>query len=154
MSTIAKFFRHLADQQFIKVNPALDVERPKLTANEGETAIISDEQAKDLLNATDSNTLKGKRDRAILETFLFHALRRSELCQVRLKDIQEREGIKTFYIYGKGDKVRYVEINPSAIRRINEYLVALGNPSDPELPLFRSLSNKYPSDQSIYESFR
>jgi site-specific recombinase XerD len=141
MSTISKFFRHLADQQFIQVNPALDVERPKLTANEGETAIISDEQAKDLLNATDPNTLKGKRDRAILETFLFHALRRSELCQVRLKDIQEREGIKTFYIFGKGDKVRYVEINPSAIRRISEYLTALGNPANPQLPLFRSLSN-------------
>jgi len=141
MSTISKFFRHLTDQRFIEVNPALDVERPKLTANEGVTSIISDDQARDLLNAPDPNTLKGKRDRAILETFLYHALRRSEVCGIRLQDIQEREGIKTFAIFGKGNKVRYVEISPSAIRRINEYLAALGNPTDPELALFRSMSN-------------
>jgi hypothetical protein len=51
----------LTDQRFIEVNPALDVERPKLTANEGETAIISDDQARDLLNTPDPATLKGKR---------------------------------------------------------------------------------------------
>lgn len=141
MSTMSKFFRHLTDQRFIEVNPAIDVERPKLTANEGETAIISDDQARDLLEAPDTNTLKGKRDRAILETFLYHALRRSEVCNLHLKDIQEREGIKTFAVFGKGNKTRYVEISPSAIRRINDYLTALGNPTDPELALFRSMSN-------------
>ena len=141
MSTIAKFFRHLSDQRFIDINPALDVDRPKLTANEGVTSIISNDQARKLINTPDPATLKGKRDRAILEVFLFHALRRSEVLQLRLKDIQEREGIKTFYIKGKGDKERYVEISPSAIRRINEYLAALGNPTDPERPLFGSLSN-------------
>ncbi len=141
MAMISKFFGYLADQRFIEINPALDVERPKLTANEGETAIISNDQARDLINAPDPATIKGKRDRAILETFLYHALRRSEVCNLRLKDIQERDGIKTFCVHGKGDKTRYVEISPSAIRRINEYLAAAGNLTDPELAVFSSLSN-------------
>jgi site-specific recombinase XerD len=141
MSTISKFFGHLMNVHFIMVNPTLDVERPKLTANEGVTAIISDDQTKDILDAPDPKTLIGKRDRAILEVFAFHALRRNELCQLKLQDIQEREGIKTFYVLGKGSKERYLPINPSAIRRINEYLTALGNPKDGELPLFSSLSN-------------
>jgi integrase len=112
-----------------------------MTANEGATAAISEHQARNLLDAPDPKTLIGKRDRAILAVFLYHALRRSELCQLHLKDIQEREGIKQFKIHGKGDKERYIPIHPSAARRISEYLEALGNPSDKETPLFRSLSN-------------
>ncbi|MBF0593954.1 MAG: tyrosine-type recombinase/integrase [Candidatus Omnitrophica bacterium] len=141
MSTVAKFFEYLCDQGEVKENPFLGVERPKLTANEGTTAAIGERQARDLLDAPDSDTALGKRDRAILATFLFHALRRSELCGLRLKDIQEREGIKQFKILGKGEKERYIPIHPSAARRINDYLEAIGNPADKELPIFRSLSN-------------
>jgi site-specific recombinase XerD len=32
-----------------------------------------------LLNAPDTSTLKGKRDRAILSTLLYHGIRREEL---------------------------------------------------------------------------
>jgi site-specific recombinase XerD len=55
--------------------------------------------------------------------------------------LQLYPGIKQFKILGKGDKERYVPIHPSAIRRISEYLEALGNPTDKETPLFGSLSN-------------
>lgn len=141
MSSMSKFFEHLCDEGILETNIVLGVERPKLTANEGSTSAISDFQAKDLLDAPDSKTLKGKRDRAILATFLFHALRRSELCQLQIKDIQEREGIKQFKIHGKGDKMRYVPIHPSALRRISEYLDALESIDNNEVALFRSLSN-------------
>ncbi|MFH0754851.1 MAG: tyrosine-type recombinase/integrase [Candidatus Omnitrophota bacterium] len=141
LSTVSKFFESLCDAGFLKTNPFLGVERPKLSANEGTTAAISERQARDLLDAPNPDTLIGKRDRAILATFLFHALRRSELCNLQLKDLQEREGIKQFKILGKGEKERYIPIHPSAARRINDYWEALGNQSDKELPLFRSLSN-------------
>jgi integrase/recombinase XerD len=141
MSTVSKFFEALCDDGFIETNPFLGVERPKLTANEGATAAINERQARDLLDSPDPDTLIGKRDRAILATFLYHALRRSELCQLRLKDLQEREGIKQFKVLGKGEKERYIPIHPSASRRINDYLQSVGNPEDKELPLFRSHSN-------------
>jgi len=141
LSTVSRFFEFLCDEEFVETNPFLGVERPKLTANEGATAAISERQAMNLLDAPDPDTLIGKRDRAILAMFLYHALRRSELCQLRLKDIQEREGIKQLKILGKGDKERYIPIHPSAARRINDYWQAQRNPTDKELPLFRSHSN-------------
>ncbi|MBF0479730.1 MAG: tyrosine-type recombinase/integrase [Candidatus Omnitrophica bacterium] len=144
ISTISKFFEYLCDQKLVETNVVLGVQRPKLTTSEGATSIISDRQAKDLLDAPDPTTIKGKRDRAILATFLYHALRRSELCKLQVKDIQEREGIKHFKIYGKGSKERYVPVHPTALTRIADYLETAGHKNEKEFALFRPLSRNIP----------
>ena len=46
----------------------------------------TDNQARELLAPPGSESLKGKRDRAILSTLLFHALRRDELCKLKVRD--------------------------------------------------------------------
>jgi integrase len=38
------------------------------------------------LAAPADDTIKGKRDRAILATLLYHGLRREELCKLRVRD--------------------------------------------------------------------
>jgi len=76
MATISKFLEMLRDNKILETNVVQGVERPKLNSAEGATAIISSTQANDLLDAHNPKTLKGKRDRAVLATFLFHALRR------------------------------------------------------------------------------
>ena len=58
-----------------------------------------------------------------------------------IRPFQEREGIKQFKILGKGEKQRYIPIHPSAAHRINDYLEAIGNPAEKDLPIFRSLGN-------------
>ena len=63
-----------------------------------------------LLEAPPADTLKGKRDRAILATLLYHGLRREELCKLRVRDLQQREGVLHFRVHGKGDKVRYIPV--------------------------------------------
>jgi site-specific recombinase XerD len=141
MATISKFFELLCDNKVLETNVVLGVERPKLNTTEGATQAINAAQARDLLDAPDPKTIKGKRDRAILATFLFHALRRSELCNLKVKDILERDGIKQLKIHGKGDKERYVPLHPVAIARINDYLNACGHGNNKELAIFRSLSN-------------
>ena len=47
-------------------NPVKGVKRPKVETYEGKTPAIGDYQARELLNAPNSGTLKGKRDRAML----------------------------------------------------------------------------------------
>ena len=139
MATISKFLELLCDNKILEINIVQGVERPKLNTTEGATQAINAAQARDLLEAPDQKTLKGKRDRAILATFLFHALRRSELCNLKIKDMLERDGIKQLKIHGKGDKERYVPLHPVAIARITDYLNACGHGNDKELAIFRSL---------------
>ncbi len=73
-----------------------------------------DHQARKLLDAPDAASLKGKRDRAILATLLYHALRREELCHLKIKDARhERRGVAHLKVRGKGGKTRYVPLHPA-----------------------------------------
>lgn len=69
---------------------------------EGKTPALGDHQARKLLDAPDGASLKGKRDRAILATLLYHALRRDELCRLTVKDYKhERRGVPHLKVFGK-----------------------------------------------------
>lgn len=141
LSALADLYNYLRDANAVLHNPVNGVERPGEGANEGKTPALSDEQANALLGAPPLDTLKGKRDRAILAVFLFHAVRRAELCSLRVKDYSERRGVKHLCIHGKGAKIRYIPAHPRAIQLLEEYLDAGGHRSDAGGALFRSVAN-------------
>src|SRR6266478_4712008 len=123
LSAVSSLFEYLCERNAVVHNPVKGVKRPKVTnSGEGLTPALSDEQARMLLDAPPGNTLKGKRDRAILATLLYHGLRREELCRLRVRDLQQREGVLHFRVHGKGDKVRYIPVGLKAQRLITEYL--------------------------------
>jgi integrase len=125
-------------------NPVDGVKRPAANGNEGSTPALSDAQVRRLLNAPPDDTLKGRRDRAILATLLYHGLRREELCRLRVKDVQTREGVCHFRVLGKRDKIRYIPVHPSAQRLIEDYLAELaseGQTTATGEPLFRPVKN-------------
>ena len=75
-------------------NPVKGVERPRTESGEGKTPAIGDHQARALLIAPPDDSIKSKRGRAILSTLLFHALRREELCKLRVRDARHaRKGV-------------------------------------------------------------
>lgn len=141
LAALSSLFEHLCEANAVTHNPVKGVKRPKAEMNEGKTPAIGDGQARALLDAPDPETLKGKRDRAILSTFLFHGVRREELCQLKVRDLQVRRGVPHLRIHGKGGKVRYVPAHPQALDRINEYLDAAGHREDDAGPLFRPVRN-------------
>ena len=72
---------------------------------------LSREQAQELLNAPDRETLKGTRDVALLAVLLGAGLRRSEVTALCVEDLQQREGRWVIMdIIGKGGRVRSVPI--------------------------------------------
>lgn len=141
LSALSSLFAYLCEKNSVAFNPVTGVERPGEGANEGKTPAIGDDQARALLNAPDTSTLKGKRDRAILAVFLYHALRREELCRLRVQDIQPRRNVPHLRIHGKRGKVRYVPAHPSALELIHDYLEAAGHDNEPHSPLFRPVKN-------------
>ena len=114
LAALPSLFEHLCEANAVTHNPVNGVQRPRAETNEGKTPAIGDGQARALLEAPDSGTLKGKRDRAILSVFLFHGLRREELCGLKVRDLQLRRGVSHFRIHGKGGKIRYVPAHPQA----------------------------------------
>ncbi|WP_147474626.1 tyrosine-type recombinase/integrase, partial [Pseudomonas savastanoi] len=100
---------------------------------------LGDHQAKQLLEAPDTETLKGLRDRAILAVLLYHGLRREEAAQLHTQDLQERRGIKHLRVHGKGSKIRFLPLHPVAAERIHAYLEQDNERAANPGPLFRSL---------------
>ncbi len=150
LSALSDLFDYLCERNAITHNPVKGVKRPKEGANEGRTPAITDSQARQLLDAPSRETLKGIRDRAILAVLLYHALRRAELCAIRVRDYAPRRGITTFRIHGKGGKIRYVPVKPSAILLLEEYLDAAGHRGDAEGSLFRPVKrNDGKKDQPL-----
>lgn len=141
LSTISSLFDYLCEKNAVTHNPVKGVKRPAANANEGSTPALGDSQARRLLEAPPADTLKGKRDRAILATLLYHGIRREELCNLKVRDIQSREGVTHFRIHGKRDKIRFIPVNPRAGRLINDYLVEAGHGEDLKGPLFRPVRN-------------
>ena len=141
LSALSSLFDYLCDRNAVAGNPVDGVRRPATDTNEGATPALGARQARKLLDAPPGNSLKGIRDRAILATLLYHGLRCSELCGLKVKDIQSRQGVVHFRIEGKRDKVRFLPVNPAAQRLIEEYLGMAGHRRDAEGPLFRPVKN-------------
>lgn len=68
-------------------------------------------------------------------------MRPEELCGLRVKDIQSREGIKHLKVKGKGDKIRYIPLHQMAQRLIENYVLLAGHNNDLSGPLFRPVRN-------------
>ncbi len=146
LAALSSLFEHLCEVNAIAHNPVMGVKRPSEDANEGKTPAIGDGQARALLDAPPPESIKGKRDRAILSTFLFHGLRCEELCGLKVRDLQTRRGVMHFRIHGKGGKVRFVPAHAGTLERINDYLAANGHGEDTGGPLFRPVKNPITGD--------
>src|SRR6516162_3571399 len=142
LSALSSLFDYLCERNAVTGNPVDGVKRPMANGNEGSTPALGDAQARKLLDAPPADTLKGVRDRAILATLLYHGMRREELCGLRVRDMQSRQGVMHFRIRGKRDKIRFIPIHAMAQRLIvEEYLALAGHGSDVAGPVFRPVTN-------------
>jgi len=78
-----------------------------------------------LIEAPDTDTDMGKRDRAILELLYGAGLRAGELVGLNLGDISLDEGLVR--VIGKGRKERLVPFGKSATEALGAYLRVRGN---------------------------
>lgn len=140
LAALASLFEYLCDCNSVTSNPVKGVRRPKVDSYEGKTPALGDAQVRKLLDAPPSDSLKGKRDRAILSVLAYHALRREELTKLLVKDFnQERRGVPHLRVQGKGAKLRYIPTHPNTLRLVAEYLEAAGHGQEMEGPLFRPI---------------
>ena len=141
LSSVSSLYDYLCNENAVETNPVAGVKRPTEGSNEGKTPALSDDQARALLQAPDGDGIKAVRDRAILATYLFHALRRSEVAQLRVIDMRERRGVMHFTVFGKGSKTRYVPVHPAALSAIEDYLRVAGHGDDRPGALFRPVKS-------------
>jgi integrase/recombinase XerD len=142
MAALSSLFQYLCDKNAVTHNPVKGVKRPRSETDEGKTPAIADHQARKLLVAPAEKSLKGIRDRAILATLLYHALRREELCKLTVRDfLHDRGGVRHLRVSGKGENTRYVPLHGVARDLIEDYVKASGHGVHDKNALFRPLRN-------------
>ena len=102
LASLASLLEYLCEKNAVTHNPVKGVERPRTESGEGKTPAIGDHQARELLEAPQKDTIRSRRDRAILSTLLFHALRCEELCKLKVKDFRHaRKGVPHLKVSGR-----------------------------------------------------
>ena len=118
LATLRSFFKFACGQNMIALNPAEDLENPKLEKKI--PAPLNYDQVTQLFNQPDTNNYLGFRDRVVLELFYSSGLRVSELVSLDREDFDPDNLLMR--IRGKGKKERIVPITKNACGWIQRYL--------------------------------
>jgi integrase/recombinase XerD len=117
LSAIAGLLAFLRAEGLLASDPMADVERPR--RGRRVPRVLSVEQVERLILAPDDSPL-GIRDRAILEVLYAGGLRVSELCGLRLGDLELEA--RVCRVTGKGRRQRLAPLGDPAVVCLNRYL--------------------------------
>ncbi|REK20254.1 MAG: site-specific tyrosine recombinase XerD [Actinobacteria bacterium] len=153
MASIKGLHRFLVAEQYRDADPTLLLDSPK--QGDPLPKALTVEQAIALVEAPEIRTLKGRRDRAVLEFLYGTGSRVSEAVALDLTDvdIEDRVAILT----GKGSKQRLVPLGNKAVEAVRGWL-----PDRSEIvsrqqrgdPLFTSVRGRRLSRQAVFNIVR
>ncbi|WP_303783628.1 site-specific tyrosine recombinase XerD [Azovibrio restrictus] len=118
LSSLRRFYRWQVGRGRLASDPTGRLSRPVTPGRLPKT--LSEAQVEALLQAPDTDTPLGQRDRAMLETLYATGLRVSELVGLKLHEIGFNEGVVR--IMGKGNKERLVPLGEVALDWLRTFI--------------------------------
>jgi integrase/recombinase XerD len=120
LTAIRVWFKWLMQQDHIASNPASELQSPRIERRLPK-AILSEREVEIILHQPDTNTLLGLRDRAIIEILYSTGIRRAELANLKVIDVDVVE--QTLMVrQGKGKKDRFIPMGERAAAWVQKYL--------------------------------
>ncbi|AIL32992.1 site-specific tyrosine recombinase XerD [Basilea psittacipulmonis] len=119
ISTLKRYYTWALREKLISNDPCIDLSSAKPAARFPKT--LSEQQVESLIQAPDTATSFGLRDRAMLEVLYATGLRVSELVSLKLFQLNLHDGVIRV-IMGKGGKDRLVPLGQEAIYWLTQYL--------------------------------
>lgn len=138
---VKQFFKWTEDENLYP-NIAKHIKGAKVS-HEHKKDYLTSEQARRVLKTIPQDTLKGKRDYAMLALMLTMGLRTIEVSRANIEDIRTQGDAVVLYVQGKGhaEKDAIVRMPNHVEAAIRSYLKARGKTS-PNSPLFASTSHQ------------
>lgn len=118
VSSVKAFFKYMMEDELREDNPAALLEGPKLGLYLPDT--LSFEDIERIINAIDTDSELGKRNKCIIEVLYGCGLRVSELIDLKISNINFKE--QFLKVEGKGEKVRYVPLADYTSALIRDYI--------------------------------
>ena len=117
LTCLHSFYQYLSDKQNLKINPTEQLSYPKLEKKL--PVFLNVQEVERLLEAPNSKSLFGQRDRAMLELLYSCGLRVSELINLSYHNINLKD--EFIRIHGKGNKERLLPMGEIAIDYLTKY---------------------------------
>ncbi|MBW1678598.1 MAG: site-specific tyrosine recombinase XerD [Deltaproteobacteria bacterium] len=119
LSVIRMFFRFLVGEDFLKADPTINIESPKISLHL--PSVLSISEVDSLLAQPDSKTLRGMRDKTMLEVLYATGVRVTELITLKVNSLNLEVGY--LIAFGKGSKERIIPLGDTAQQYVKEYLL-------------------------------
>src|ERR1700680_1923386 len=120
VTTLRNLFQFLVENGALDTDPTANLATPRQWHSLPK--YLNKKQVDALLASCDLTKPQGLRDRAMLEFLYATGLRVSELCRVRVSDLERNMGFVR--VGGKGNKHRVVPVGKSALAAVENYLLA------------------------------
>lgn len=117
MASVRAYYNYLVEKQIISQNPTRNIKTPKVEKKGLEYLSIEEV---DKLLAMPDDSIRGKRDRAILELLYATGIRVNEVIAANVSDVNLRIGF--FTCPGESGKARIIPIGRPAKAALEEYI--------------------------------
>jgi site-specific recombinase XerD len=142
LAALRMLFDWLVTGHILETNPAHSVRGPKYVVKKGKTPVLNTDEARALLDAIDTTSLPGLRDRALIGVMVYTFARVNAALEMKVKDyfVQGRRG--WVQLHEKGGKEHTVPCHHSLEKFLDEYIAAAGIAGDADGWLFRTADHR------------
>jgi site-specific recombinase XerD len=116
--SLQQFFRWLTDEGEIRVNPVARMRPPLVPVQP--PPVLTDDQLRALLRATEGTDLEARRDHALLRLLVDTGMRRAECAGLRVADVDFDHDVAI--VMGKGRRARACPFGRKTAQALDRYL--------------------------------
>jgi site-specific recombinase XerC len=124
LAALRMLFDWLVTGHIIEVNPAHAVRGPKYVVKKGKTPVLNADEARALLDAIDSGTVTGLRDRALIGVMVYSFARVNAVIGMQVKDYFSQGRRGWVRLHEKGGKEHEVPCHHSLEKLLDDYIAA------------------------------
>jgi integrase/recombinase XerD len=118
LSALRGFFKFLVKERAMRADPSALIERPRLSKRLPK--VLSVDEILRITDKPNATKARGLRDLAMIHLMYACGLRVTELCSLRVADLDRQRGVVA--VLGKGGKRRLVPVGEVALGHVDTYL--------------------------------
>ena len=141
LAALHMLFDWLVVGQVMPTNPAASVRGPRHSVKKGKTPVLAAEEARALLDAIDTSTLIGLRDRALVGLMVYTFARVGAAIQMRVEDVYVQSRRAWVRLHEKGGKEHEMPCHHNLESWLHEYIEG-AQLTDAKGWLFRSVMGR------------
>jgi len=140
LAALRRLFDWMAIGQIMATNPAAAVRGPRHVVRRGKTPVLDPAEARQLIDAIDTTTVIGLRDRALIGLMVYSFARIGAAIGMRVEDVYTQNPRLWVRLHEKGGKQHAMPCHHNLETYLHEYIDGAALASDPKALLLQSYS--------------